>query len=81
MGDAHAWFKSYLSDRQQSVKYSGSFSSWNPVRIGLPQGSILEPLLFSVFVNDLPAVVDHIQINMYADDTELHYCGENLLHV
>jgi len=66
--DAHPWFKKYLSDRQQSVKYSGSFS-WSPVRIGVPQGSILGPLLFSIFVNDLPAVVNDAQIKMYADDT------------
>ena len=70
-----------MSDRQQSVKYSGSFSSWSPVRIGVPQGSTLGPLLFSVFLNDLPSVVDYVQINMHADDTKLHCCGKNLLHV
>ena len=39
------------------------------------------PLLFSIFVNDLPNVVTHAQINMYADDTELHCCGEDLRNV
>ena len=47
----------------------------------MPQGSILGPLLFSIFVNDLPAIVEHADVNMYADDTELHCCGENLQHV
>ena len=44
----------------------------------MPQGSILGPLLFSIFVNDLPTVVEHAEVNMYADDTELHCCGNNL---
>ena len=51
---------------------------WGSVRVGVPQRSILGPLLFSIFVNDLPSVVDHAQFNMYADDTELHCCGEGL---
>ena len=46
------------------------------VKVGVPQGSILGSLLFSVFGSDLPNVVIHARINMYADDTELHCCGE-----
>ena len=46
--------------------------------VGVPQCSILGPLMFSIFVNDSPTVVDHAQINMYADDTKLHCCGEDL---
>ena len=78
VGKAHAWFESYLCGRQQTVKFDGSLSAWGSVRVGVPQGSILGPLLFSIFVNDLPSVVDHAQINMYADDTKLHCCGEDL---
>jgi len=44
----------------------------------VPQGSILGLLLFSIFVNDLPTVVEHAEVNMYADDTELHCCGNSL---
>ena len=76
MDGAHAWFKSYLSDRRQCVKYDGSLSSWGSIGVGVLQGSILGPLLFSLFVNDLPNVVDHTCVNMYADDTELH-CSED----
>ena len=49
--------------------YDGSLSSWGSIGVGVLQGSILGPLLFSLFVNDLPNVVDHTCVNMYADDT------------
>jgi len=79
--DSLIWFESYLSGRQQSVKYGGFLFVWRSVEIAVPQGSILGPLLLSIFVNDLPSIVEHANVNMYADDTELHCCGGNLQHV
>ena len=75
---SQTWFKSYLSNRMQSVKFGGSLSKWGAVRVGVPQGSILGPLLFSIYINDLPNVVKHLKIHMYADDTQLHCCGADL---
>ena len=51
---------------------NGEVSQWNDVKRGVPQGSILGPLLFNVFVNDLPDIVEHSTINLYADDTTIY---------
>ena len=51
------WFKSYLSDRTQLVDLSGTHSSCSPITCGVPQSSILGPLLFLVYVNDISAVL------------------------
>lgn len=64
------WFESYLEHRCQRVIINGQHSNWLPVEAGVPQGSILGPLLFLVFIND---IVNNIQcdINLFADDTSL----------
>lgn len=67
------WFESYLSGRKQSVFYNGSFSSLKELKCGVPQGSCLGPLLFSIFTNDLPLVLDHAKAVMYADDTTIYF--------
>lgn len=66
-GSIHHWLKSYLSDRKQVVVINNTISSELPVTSGVPQGSILGPLLFLLFVNDLPNNMDNNFI-MYADD-------------
>ena len=70
-GKEHSWFKSYLTSRFQSVAFGGQISEPMPVSIGVPQGSILGPLLFLLYLNDLPSVPDHCNVGMYADDTEI----------
>ena len=69
--------QSFLHGRSQQVCVQGSFSFKGLVTVGVPQGSILSPLLFSLFVNDLPTAVKEVDVNLYADDTELHYCHSN----
>ena len=65
------WFQSYLSNRQQKIVKQSQSSSLNRINIGVPQGSILGPTLFIMFVNDLFNVInyDTCKMIMYADDT------------
>ena len=70
-GSSHDLFHSYLAQRQQRVLFQSRMSKWAAVSIGVPQGSILGSLLFALYVNDLPSVVSHCLLNLYADDTEI----------
>ena len=70
-GIEHQWFWSYLSGRSQSVLVDGHLSDPLPVKIGVPQGSILFPLFFLHFLNDLPTVTESCNITVFADDTEI----------
>ena len=64
------WIESFLSNRKQRVRVNNCTSSWKPVISGIPQGSILGPILFTLFVNDIPSLLQSI-IALYADDTKL----------
>ena len=69
------WFKSYLCNRSQKVSFKNAFSDTRNTFAGVPQGSILGPLLFLIMINDLPGVLEHCNLTMYADDTTLYLCG------
>ena len=64
------WIKNFLLDRKQRVVISGEASSWRDVLSGIPQGSVLSPVLFICYENDMPETVQSM-IRMFADDTKV----------
>lgn len=81
-----SWFESYLSDRAQQTLANGLSSDEAPIKTGVPQGSILGPLLFIIYVNGLTATTKSSQVIMYAYDTvvyspvDRHPTNEQLLN-
>ena len=69
--DSVAWFRSYLEERWQFVKLGHKISDPKPVRQEVPLGSILGPVLFLLFVNDMPWHLNNLTIDIHADDTTL----------
>lgn len=72
------WFCSYLHNRKQYVIFNDAQSDKSIVERGVPQGSTFGPLLFSIFINDLPNTFTSCAINLYADDTVLYKWSSNL---
>lgn len=75
-----SWFKSYLSHRRQCVVLSGHISGIKSVNFGVPQGSVLGPTLFSIFLNDITDLLpnnESIRVVCYADDTAIIFSGLN----
>ena len=71
------WIKHYLNNRTQTVVVNGEFSDKAPVLSGVPQGTVLGPLLFLVYINDLPLVVNS-RIRLFADDALIYRKVENV---
>ena len=72
---------SYLRDRTQVVRIGSSFSSVKSVNIGIPQGTILGPILFILYINDLPKVIPNFHTVLFADDTTLSFSHSNFSHL
>ena len=77
-GLANDWFKSYLSDRKQFVSINGDVSNLASVLYGVPQGSVLDPLLMTFIVNDLIQAIKFCKVHHFADDTNLLHCSKSI---
>ena len=77
-GLEHQWFSSYLDNRRQFCKLNGVCSDPAEISIGVPQASCLGPLLFLIYINDLPFVLKRAKATMYADDTAISFSSNNI---
>lgn len=80
-GVPHSLLKSYLATRMQSVVIDGSLSSFKEIPCGVPQGSVLGPFLFNIYVNDVVRIDKHVKFVLYADDTSLFFTSDNSSHL
>ncbi len=77
-GTALKWFKSYLSDRTQRVSINGELSNDLSIKYGVPQGSVLGPLLFLLYINDIPLSSKVLNFHLFADDTSIFHADKDL---
>ena len=72
------WFNSYLTDHKQYVSFNGQSSEQLLNNCGVPQGSVLGPLLFLIYINDLPNISKILNFYLFADDTNIYYVSTSL---
>ena len=77
-GVANKWFRSYLTNRSQNVKIGGIYSETNCISHGVPQGSILGPTLFLLYINDINVSSKKLKFLLFADDTSTVFTHDNL---
>ena len=78
-GIALDWFSSYLSERKQNVSVNGHISDYLDIFCGIPQGSVLGPLLFLIYINDLHNVSKLLSFYLFADDTNIYFEANDLV--
>ena len=77
-GIEHDWFRSYLNNRRQFCKVNSEPSKIQSIEIGVPQGSCLGPLIFLLYINDLPFALSEAHATIYAYDTTISYSSDNM---
>ena len=80
-GVVYQWFKSYLTGRKQFTTLAGFHSETVPVSTGVPQGSVLGPLLFLLYINDIYNATPYVRVKLFADDTNLFLYDKSLLNL
>ena len=73
------WFSSYFSEQKQYVSVNGHISDYLDISCRVPQGSVLEPLLFLIYINDLPNVSKFLSFYLFAEDTNIYFEATDLV--